>query len=174
MDAVLPDKLLIHNFLPGGGDVRTFTNGDKGWNINPRVTRDLSLSEVESLRENFDQTLAPVKFTKAAASGKMTGTETISDRTYAVVESETPKTIQRLYFDSQSGLLYKAHLENRIPGFAVLPLDVLYEDYREVNGVKYPFSITVVSPSDHIHLAISELQMNVAIDPAKFQPPPAK
>jgi hypothetical protein len=174
VDAVLPDKLFIHNSLPGGADIRTFTNGDRGWNINPSATRDLSLSEVEGLRENFDQTLAPVKFTKAAASGKMTGTEKIFDRTYAVVESETPKTTERLYFDSQSGLLYKAHLENRISGFAVLPFDVLYEDYREVSGVKYPFSVTVVSPSDHIHLAISELQMNVAIDPAKFQAPPAK
>jgi zinc protease len=114
----------------------------------------------------------PVKFAEAGASGKVVGTEKIEDRTYTVVELETPKERDRLYFDAQSGLLYKAHLENRVSGFGVAPVEVTYEDYREVNGVKFPFSITSITTVDRIHLKVSEIQTNLTEDPSKFEPPP--
>ncbi|HMF92355.1 MAG TPA: hypothetical protein VKL40_17045, partial [Candidatus Angelobacter sp.] len=172
VDAVLPDKIVVHNSVPGGVDFRTIVTGERGWAIGPQGTRDLQPFAIEGLRQNINRIVEPVKFAKAAASGRVAGTEKILDRTYTVVELETSKEFDRLYFDTQSGLLYKVRIENRVPGFGVTPGEVFYEDYRDVNGVKFPFSITSISTVDRVRLKVSEIQTNVTVDPSKFEPPP--
>jgi hypothetical protein len=170
--AVFPDKFLVHNSVPGGADFLTIANGDQGWTIGPQGTRELSHSGIEGLKDNFNKLLEPVKFAEAGASGKVTGTEKVLGRACTVVELETSRELDRLYFDAESGLLYKARIENRVPGFGVTPTEVFYEDYRDVNGVKFPFSITSISTVDHARLKLSEIQTNIALDPSKFEPPP--
>jgi hypothetical protein len=174
VDAVLPDKFLVHNSLPGGVDVRTVANGERGWTIGPQGTRELPQSGMEGLKQTFNRIVEPVKFAKAGATGKVTGTEKILGRSYTVVELETPRELDRLYFDTESGLLYKAHVENRVSGFAITPAEVLYEDYRDVNGVKFPFSITSINVVDRVRFKVAEIQTNIALDPSKFELPPPK
>jgi hypothetical protein len=172
LDVVYPDKMLAH-ITAGKSDVRSGVNGERGWMVTPQAKRDLPPSDIEKVKENFMQIVEPVKFPQAQAAGKVVGIEKIQDRQYTVVESETPKRFQRLYFDSQSGLLYKAYLENRVAGFGSVPNELTYEDYRDVGGVKFPFSIVASSVADRVHMKITEIQTNATLDPAKFEPPAA-
>jgi hypothetical protein len=89
------------------------------------------------------------------------------------VESRTPKVVRRLYFDAQSGLLYKTKLETAVASFGISPAETIFEDYRDVNGVKVPFSIIGITTADRIQTKISEMRANSAIDPVKFEPPSA-
>jgi hypothetical protein len=172
VDLVYPDKMLAH-ITVGKSDVRSGVNGERGWMVTPQARRDLPPSDIENLKENVMQMVEPVKFSRARASGKVVGTEKIQDRQFTVIESETPKRFQRLYFDIQSGLLYKAYLENRVAGFGSVPSELIYEDYRDVSGVKFPFSIVSSNAADRVHIKITEIQTNALVDPAKFEPPAA-
>jgi len=170
IDMVVPDKFLVRVPTPAGEN-RVITNGDRGWAITPQGRRDLASGDVENLRKNFADQFQPLKHAEAEATGKVTGTEKIGDRTYTVVEAHVSTGLVRLYFDTQSGLLYRAYSENSLADFASAG-EVTFEDYRDVNGLKIPFSMTARTPGDRVVLKISEMQINLAMDPAKFDPPP--
>jgi hypothetical protein len=54
-----------------------------------------------------------------------------------------------------------------------LPTQIDYADYRETGGVKIPFQWTLARPGNAFTIKIADVQQNVAIDAAKFTPPPA-
>jgi outer membrane lipoprotein-sorting protein len=79
----------------------------------------------------------------------------------------------KLFFDAESGLLARVvRFTKTIVG--TVPMQTDYSDYRDVAGVKMPFKTVVTWTSGQAHIELTEVQPNVAIDPAKFmQPPPA-
>jgi hypothetical protein len=52
-----------------------------------------------------------------------------------------------------------------------LPIQLDYEDYRVVDGVKQPFLIHWSMPGRIWGRKIDEIKQNVAIDDTKFSPP---
>ena len=48
-----------------------------------------------------------------------------------------------------------------------------FEDYREVDGIRLPFTVRVVSPTGTYSLRFSKVQHNIPIDDAKFSKPTA-
>jgi len=112
-----------------------------------------------------------VKFAEVEASGRVTGTEKLGDRTCTVVEMRTPKLVRQLYFDAQSGLLYKTHVETSVASFGISPAETVFEDYRAVNGVNVPFSTIGITTADRVRTDIAEMHVNVPIDEARFKPP---
>lgn len=170
IDIVYPDKLLIRVQLPKG-EARTVINGSRGWQITPQGTHDLPAANVEASKNQFMDLFKAVKFADAESTAKVTGTEKIGDRTYTVVDASFPRGTRRLYFDALTGLLYRTRVETRAADFGISPVQVTLEDYRDVNGAKMPFSLTNNSASDRVHITITQMQLNPAIDPAKFSPP---
>lgn len=170
IDMVLPDKILVRVATPAGEN-RFIANGDHGWLVTPQVRRDLSPLELENIRKGFADQFQPLKQTDAEASGKVTGTEKIGNRTYTVVEARLSTGLKRLYFDAQSGLLYRAYSEISVADFGTTPVELTYDDYRNVNGVEMPFTMTARSPGDRAVMKISVMQSNVVMDPARFDPP---
>lgn len=170
-DVMFPDKLAIHVSLPGGAAQNVIINGDHGWITTPQGTRNADSATVAAMKSNH--LIQSIKFPELEASGQVTGTEKIGDRTYTVVESRIPKLVRRLYFDAQSGLLYKTKLETEVASFGISPAETIFEDYRDVNGVKVPFSIIGITTADRIQTKISEMRANSPIDPVKFEPPSA-
>jgi len=78
-----------------------------------------------------------------------------------------------LYFD-ESGLLVRMLRYNDTMVGAV-PVQIDYEDYREVSGVKVPFKWTETWTNNQATTQLSELRPNVPIDAARFaRPAPAK
>lgn len=84
----------------------------------------------------------------------------------------------KLYFDAQSGFLLR-QVRYTQTAVGVIPAQVDYSDYRNVPGtaVKMPFHWVVTWTDDQQTIALSDVQPNVRIDPAKFAtpaPPKAK
>ena len=168
-DAIFPDKMAAHVSLPGGESRNLVINGDRGWLSTPQGARELDPATISAMKGN--PLLQSIKFPEDEASGQVTGRERIGDRTYIVVESRTPKLVRRLYFDTQSGLLYKTHLESSVDSFGISPAETTFEDYREVDGVRVPFSMTGLTTGDRIQTKISEMRANSPMDSAKFESP---
>jgi outer membrane lipoprotein-sorting protein len=81
--------------------------------------------------------------------------------------------VATLYFDSESGLLLRMV---RYADSAVgrSPTQVDYADYREVAGVKMPFRWTVAWLDGRETFELSEVQLNVTIDAARFARPASR
>jgi hypothetical protein len=52
-----------------------------------------------------------------------------------------------------------------------IPAEIYLEDYRDVEGVKIPFTIRQTSPAISFTIRLEEVKNNVPIDDAKFNKP---
>lgn len=75
-----------------------------------------------------------------------------------------------LYFDKQTGLLLR---ELRYGGSPIgrVPTQIDYSDYRDVNGIKFPFRITYAWLDGRNAIVLNDIKTNVPIDPRKFGRP---
>jgi len=170
--ALFPDKILAVS-TNRGTEVQTILNGDRGWRVTPQGRNPIPAEGVGDVRARFEYLLLPVKYEKSETPRPVRGIEKIGDRNYYVLESRSGNKSERLYFDVQSGLLYKVRteMETRL-GTRVE--EKTFEDYRDLHGMKLPYLITNHYMEDQSQFKISEIQTNIDIDPAKFEPPAPK
>ena len=92
-----------------------------------------------------------------------------------VIQGTGPRGIvASLYFDAQSGLLLRTIRYSRSP-IGRVPTQIDLSDYRDVNGIKFPFHITYAWLDGRDSIVLSELKTNVAVDEKKFgRPAPLK
>ncbi len=168
VSAVFPDRLALALSF-SGTQAAMAVNGDRAWSISPQGRVAVPLERIPQLKQTI-ALFEPIKFASSDGPRKVAGIEKVDGRTNFIVESDTPKKLERLYFDTQTGLLYKVHTETRT---AVGPSvnELVFEDYRDVSGVKMPYSIKVFTYSDRVVYTFSEMQTNVDVDPLKFEPP---
>jgi hypothetical protein len=100
------------------------------------------------------------------------GRETVGGREAYVVEA-TPAgggSPEKLYFDAQTGLLVRKYSEAKT-ALGRFPTQTDYEDYREVDGVRLPFTIRWAIPGRVWGRKIAEVTQNVPLDDALFNSP---
>lgn len=97
---------------------------------------------------------------------------TVEDRnTIVLVGRPTEDTTEQLHFDRDSGLLLRRSISTRT-AFSPLAEQIDYSDYRDVSGVKMPFTIRYASWNEVQLEKFSEIKVNVPIDDARFAMPP--
>jgi hypothetical protein len=170
LEMVMPDRLRQHAIV-GGADLWQYFSVDHGWIIAPGRTVEMTPANMEGVRNQMNF-FGPMKLPAGDAPRKAVGLEKIGGRTFAVVESRTPARLERLYFDVQTGLLYRNYRET-FTSLGSTPDETILEDYRDVGGVQMPFQITLRSPNDRTCYTFSEINIDGPIDPARFERPPA-
>lgn len=168
-----PDKVLTIIDGPQGA-VTQALNGDKGWIKTAKEQRELRGNEISRFRA-VAQTFDPVQVKEAAPSMKVTGREKINDReAYVIVWPVDERRTQKLYFDTQTGLLLRiiTYMNTLL---APIPSQVDFEDYREVEGVRLPFSMrqSSVDARGDATRKFTEVKANVPANDAQFNPPAA-
>ncbi|HEX8335266.1 MAG TPA: c-type cytochrome, partial [Pyrinomonadaceae bacterium] len=167
--------LLVVEGGQGGGPLRRAYSGGAGWMTGPRGPRELAAGELAEARRNavlFDV----VKFAPAATM-RVGGRRKVGERDAVVVVDRPSETLQRRYFfDAETGLLLRVvTLTDAI--LNQIPEQVDFEDYRDVDGVKVPFTVRISSvvPVNSQTLTVTELKHGVPVDESLFQlpPPPA-
>jgi hypothetical protein len=139
-----PDKYLITWTKPQGflGITAASINGNIGWARTSAGLRKLSERELEAARRPV-ALYRVIKVTEPPAQMKVLGTETIGGReAYVVARVVNADTTRKFFFDTQTGLLLRM-LTTTQTLLAPLPEQVEFEDYREVDGVKVPFTIRI-------------------------------
>jgi photosynthetic reaction center cytochrome c subunit len=114
----------------------------------------------------------PVSHSQAAVQANAAGGKTYS---VDVVQGNGPKgLLVTLYFDRQTGLLARELRYSQTP-IGRVPTEIDFADYREVNGMKFPFRISYVWLDGRDSILLDEVKTNVPIDEAKFgRPAPLK
>ena len=92
-----------------------------------------------------------------------------------VVQGTGPRgLLVTLFFDRDSGLLLRELRYGSSP-IGRVPTQIDYADYRDVNGIKFPFRITFAWLDGRDSIVLNEIRTNVPIDEAKFgKPAPLK
>jgi hypothetical protein len=170
--ALLPDKIRVDT-TNQGVEVQTILNGDQGWRLTPPGRAPLPPASIGDIRARFEYILLPVKYEKSEAPRRVTGIEKIGNKNYYVLESHAGNKSERLYFEVQSGLLYKVRTETETR-LGTRVEEKTFEDYRDLNGLKFPYLITNHYMEDQSQFKISEAQTNIDIDPVKFEAPASK
>ena len=126
----------------------------------------------------------PLELQKSYVRMTVTGIEKVNGRdSYVISAIPSGDSIERLYFDVQTGLLNRkwSSLPTVLGPF---PQQIDYFDYKKTpNGVMFPYTIRSVpgtprvEPTANSTLQITDLKENVAIEASRFvrpTPPPKK
>jgi len=168
-----PDKFYIHVTTQQGTTERGF-DGKVGWEKGPRGVIELNnpvLDDLKSAFLFFGNIKLKEQFTQLRGGGK----DKIGDReVYILGGRTTDNKRERLFFDAESDLLLRriTYTETMI---AVIPEQVDFEDYRDVDGIKLPFTVRVssVEPGLVSTRKYTEIKVNVPVDDSKFNMPTA-
>ena len=164
-----PDKSLMIVRLPQGV-VSQGMNGDKGWiKSGDTGSRRLVGANLDELRRVASY-YAVIKVVDQSAQMRVVGTEKLGDReAYVVALRIDPNRTTRFYFDTQTGLLRRELFTTKTM-LGPLPEQVDFEDYRDVGGVKLPFTIrsSDAAPFDNTTRRFTEIKPNVPADDSIF------
>jgi hypothetical protein len=137
--------------------------------------RDITGNQLQGmLNANFPTPL--LNYKEAGARIELVGKDTVGDRAVYVL-LYTPKAgpSSRQYFDAESYLLVRAVAKVDVPemgGETEQASDL--DDYRDVDGVKVPFTVKVTNPMQAFTITLTKVEHNKPIDEAMFSKPGVK
>jgi hypothetical protein len=148
-------------------------DGKTGWIGSPRgYLTKYELTGNDLAGAKLDSQLAFPAGIKTALSNWRVGPEDVlNDRTVYVVQGSAPGgLLATLYFDKTTQLLTRYVRRTPSPvGRITIQQD--YDDYREVNGVKFPFKYSFLWLDGRFTALISDVKVNAPVDAAKFGKP---
>jgi hypothetical protein len=166
-----PNMTALKADLPGFGVVSEGFDGSVAWENNP----------IQGLREKTGNELADTKldadfyrdlklktlYPKMVLQGK----EKVGDKeAYVLVGTPPEGSVEKFYFDAQSGLLIRQDSERESPE-GKIPVQVYMDDYRDVEGVKIPHRMRQVTPMFEMTIKVSAVKHNTPVDDAAFKKP---
>jgi photosynthetic reaction center cytochrome c subunit len=163
-------KGVISVTFPGRPPVATGFDGTIAWHNTP--IREDTGDERRMLVE-LGEKFPGLEFRMGHTNVQVDAMEKIGDRdTYRVVGTRKDgyPVLDRINFDIQTGLLVRSYttMQSVIGAF---PEDTFYEDYRDVSGVKVPFTMRVVSAEGNRTYKWSQIDANAPVEDAKFAKP---
>jgi hypothetical protein len=165
-----PNKTFTTFRTPNGVTIMGF-DGAIGWTQAPEVgLRELKGDEL-NFRKFEAEFYKDLKIKERYPRIKLLGVADLGDRhAYAVETSSAEGKVETWYFDAQSSLLVRIDAILEQPGKKTT-LHTFLEDYREVAGVKLPFSIRRARPGFTWTYQFDEIIFNVPVDDARFNKP---
>ena len=165
--AKAPNKELVEIASPFLGSSRTGFNGTAAWEEEDGQVKDLSAYP----KRDADFYL-PIKLAELHPLIEVKAKEKVGGRQAYRLEAPRGGRPKQWYFDSVTGLLIRTEVRDA-GGKLVRSQD--YEDYRQVDGIRLPFSVREVDEDGtEILITFREIKHKVVIDDARFEKPAAK
>lgn len=168
-----PDKLFTILNTPKQGVFERGFDGKTAWEKSSRGVRDLEGTQLFYLKrypDLFRDIKLQGQFSRIGYGGK----EKIDGKDVYVLRGiGVDGKGERLYFDAQTGLLVR-RITSTTTIVGLIPEQVDYEDYREVDGMKLPFTIRITAIDSFWSSTrkFTEIKLNVPVDETKFNKPP--
>jgi zinc protease len=168
-----PDKFLSVVDVPGLGTVKQGFDGKVGWDSTPNQgVQELTGTMLAAVRRNA-QFYRWLRMKELFAKLEVSGTAKVGEREAYVMEAMPPEGFaETFYFDTETGLLLKRDYKLDSPQ-GMFSFETFYDDYRDVDGIKMPYTLRRVGPDNVLILKFTEIKQNVALDDARFAKPVA-
>jgi hypothetical protein len=164
------DKFYVARSLPQGLSEQGF-NGSEGWQKDGRGVIDIpseQLTDLKAAYQFFHDFKLKEQFTRMnLRRDKINGRDV-----FAITGIRPDKKRERLFFDAETGLLVRRMGYTETP-LGVIPDQTDYEDYREVDGVKIPFTVKiyVVGGFSTAVRTFTDVKINVPVEDSRFSKP---
>ena len=159
---------IIH--MQDGDSYRVF-DGRNGWWVGPDAPAPETLTTGNLDRYRLEALVAfPAGIKNAFKTWKVGRTAIDGTPVMIVQGTNAPLLPVNLYFDTKSGLLVRLVRWNATP-VGPVPTEINYEDYRDVAGVKMPFTWTVSQTYMQMTIKLTGITPNVPVDAARFAKP---
>jgi photosynthetic reaction center cytochrome c subunit len=167
-----PNKTLTIFRAPQGTNQMGF-DGAVGWTKTPeqglREEAGQQLDFIRSEAEFYKELKLKDRYSKLTLLGLVQ----LDNREAYVIEAAPQRgQPERLYFDRQNGLLVRMDLGLNL-GQEKMRMQMYFEDYRAVDGVKLPFAIRRARPGFTYTYQFDEIKLNVPLDDSRFNKPAA-
>jgi outer membrane lipoprotein-sorting protein len=172
-----PLKLHMEIELAGQTLVRTYDGKSAGWVYNPfKPHPTVEAMTEDDLKNIVDEADFDGPFVDYKQKGNkievVDEEEILNTPAYKLKLTNKNGDASFFYFDSSTSLLLKWEGTRKIEGKDV-PWESVFHDFREVNGLKYPFLIESDAPGTDQSQKITaeKIEVNVPIEDSRFEKP---
>jgi photosynthetic reaction center cytochrome c subunit len=165
---------LLATIIIAGASFRQGFDGKVAWIDDPQNgLHEESGAELEDTRRDADF-YHPLDLHTLYSKFTVTGKDKIGDReVYTVEATRAGSDPDKLYFDTQTGLVLRLFTQHHTAeGVTAFQEDL--QDYREVDGVKLPFTVHQTTSDSEFTIKFTEVRQNVDLDDAQFSKPAAQ
>jgi hypothetical protein len=167
--AVAPDKFLTVIESRSLGTHKRGYNGRVAWTRTSAGLKILKGQELASLKDDADF-YSFLKLKSNYAKLTVAGISMIGYREMYVLVALTAKgSVDRIYFDKETFLVARINTVRTL-GSASGEVEIYLDDWRELEGIKIPFSLTFSFGKMTLVLTVKEIKRNVPIDARIFDP----
>lgn len=157
------DQFMQDVKMMGNSVSKQVLDGDKGYMMAQGQRKDLTDDEITKYKEES----APFPELNYLMVGgiSLEGTEMVGDKKAYAVKITDTKTA---YYDTDSGLKLQEVNSMEMQGQQVRQT-MLFDDYKEVSGILFPFKLTQSMGPQNIEFIFSEIKVNEGVSPADFE-----
>ena len=165
-----PNKSLTVLDMQPLGVTKEGFDGHTGWYSSKQGTRNLRGPELAVLTADADF-YRDLRIKELYATTKLLGKTKSGFRELYVVQA-VPRgcSAEYFYFDVESGLLFRRDT-TRQTSEGMVRAEIYYGDWRVVDGIRLPFSITQSMPKMNLEFTVEEVRHNVPLEEAVFRRP---
>ncbi|MCX6169267.1 MAG: pitrilysin family protein [Ignavibacteriales bacterium] len=147
----------------GVGQQTTVFDGEKGKSSSMGQEQNMTPEQVEQMK--LGSLYSMLEYGKNNVKTELTGMETINNKEAYVVTFTYPSGKKATnYYDVNSGLIVRTIAEG---AGATQTID--FDDYRDVQGVKYAFKMSLVTAQGAIDLITSSIEVNTNLADSLFE-----
>jgi len=145
-------------------------DGSHGWNQDNQGVHDVKGGDLSNLKQDAEF-YRDLKMGEMSGNARTIGKRNINGRDCYLVAAEPAEGDAReLYFDTERGLLVRTVRFDASP-FGPLPNAVDYADYRQVDGVRVPFTVGHLRPDFSLRDKFIDIKQNLPMAPGAFGKP---
>ncbi|HAV62901.1 MAG TPA: hypothetical protein DCY13_11115 [Verrucomicrobiales bacterium] len=169
--AKAPDKIRTELEIPQMGKVVEGYDGKVAWSQSPFTGLiEKSGGQLEQTKRQADFH-RDVEIAKRFETWKVRGNETVSGKETIVLEGSSPgKDGETMWLDAKTYLIHKVETTAETPQ-GRLKTSTITTDYRDVDGMKFPFAIKVESDLGAMNLKIKQIKFGVEAPDSLFAKP---
>lgn len=178
-----PGKIHMEVKIQDRTIMRVYDGRDSAWLVNPFSENAgpvaMTGSDLQNIREESDFDGPLVDYQAKGNKIELLGKDELAGKpVWKLKLTIQSGDVRTYYFDAATFLLAKWEGARKSEGQET-PVESFFSDYREVNGLKFPFEVDTDSPgSDRVQkLQLEKVELNPQIDDARFAkpviPPPA-
>lgn len=167
--AVAPNKTLAVIQAHPMGTIKVGFNGRTGWTTSDtgkQLIKGAELVRLQRAAEFYGWLNLKTLYAKVS----MPGMSKIGFRDVYVLDLQ-PATggVERMYLDAETYLPVRIN-SVRLNGTVSEPVETYLDDWREVDGIKYPFTMSERRPKLTLTFTVKEIKHNVSLDASLFEP----
>jgi outer membrane lipoprotein-sorting protein len=172
-----PQKMHIEISIEGQKVIRVYDGKSAGWMVNPfaenKEVQPMPDEELRSISEESDFDGPLVDYKTKGNQIELAGKEDLEGKpVYRLKLTNNNADVRFYLLDAATFLLVKWEGVRKVEE-KEFPWESFFSDFRDVQGLKYPFKIDQGSPGTEIqqNLVTEKIEINPQIDDARFTKP---